>query len=314
MKKISIIISVYNEESNIKKLIEEIWANTPENYDFELIFVNDGSTDQTEQTVNFFCYDDPRIKLLNFTRNYGHEIAMSAGMDFASGDAVIFMDGDLQHPPSLLPELISRWEEGKRIVLTKRTDNEEKSFFYKTASYLYYRVLNYLSDFEMQADSPDFRLIDRYYIEILKKFNEDSRVFRGLLYIIDAKDDTVNIPFVAPKRFSGKSKYDFAKLTNLAIDSILAFSIKPLRIALLFSLSLFIFSIFFGLYFFLEWYFIGNDAPGFTTLLLTITIFGSAILLVLSTIGEYVGRIHLEVKNRPMYTLKNMINFERESI
>jgi len=311
MKKISIVISVYNEESNIEKLIEEIWQNVPSRFEYELIFVNDGSSDQTEELITLFCQNDNRIKLINFTRNYGHEIAMSAGMDISSGDAVIFMDGDLQHPPSLLPELIQNWENGNKIVLTKRTGNEEKTFFYKILASIYYNILNYLSDFEMRTNSPDFRLIDRYYIEILKTFKENSRLFRGLLYIINAKDDTAIIEFIAPERFSGETKYNFQNLVNLAIDSILAFSIKPLRIALIFSITLFILSMFFGLYFLLEWFFIGNEAPGFMTLLLSTTILGSANLFVLSVIGEYIGRIHIESKHRPLYTLKNIVNFDK---
>jgi len=309
MKTISLVISVYNEESNISKLIEEIWLNVPNTFNYELIFVNDGSVDGTEKLITKMCQEDSRIKLINFTKNYGHEIAMSAGMDLSSGDAVIFMDADLQHPPSILPELIRKWENGSRIVLTKRSSNEEKTLCYKILAYFYYTVLNYLSDFEMRTNSPDFRLIDRYYIEILKTFKESSRLFRGLLYIIDAKDDTTIIEFSAPERYSGETKYDFAKLVNLAIDSILAFSIKPLRIALLFSIALFVLSIFFGLYFLLEWFFIGNEAPGFMTLVLTITILGSANLFVLSVIGEYIGRIHLESKHRPLYTVRNIVNF-----
>ena len=310
MKIISIVISVYNEEKNIPKLIEEIWSNVANKFDYELIFVNDGSTDKTEEIIDLFCKEDTRIKLLNFTKNYGHEIAMSAGMDIAGGDAVIFMDADLQHPPSLLPELINQWEEGSKIVLTKRINNEEKSFFYKITSSLYYKILNYLSEYEMRSNTPDFRIIDRYYIDILKKFKENSRLFRGLLYIIDAKNDTAVIEFIAPKRYKGESKYHFLKLANLAIDSMLAFSIKPLRIALLFSITLFFLSIIFGLYFLMEWFLFGNEAPGFMTLLLTVVILGSANLFVLSVIGEYIGRIHIESKNRPLYTVRSMVNFD----
>ncbi len=304
------MISAYNEESNISKLIEQLWLNVPSKYKYELIFVNDGSIDGTEAVINSFCKNDSRIKLLNFTKNYGHEIAMSAGMDMASGDAVIFMDADLQHPPSLLPELIDHWENGSKIVLTKRIDNIDNSFFYKILSSFYYKVLNYLSEYDMRSNTPDFRIIDRYYIDMLKNFRENSRLFRGLLYIIDAKNDTTTVEFIAPKRYSGESKYDFLKLTNLAIDSILAFSIKPLRIALLLSIILFFLSILFGLYFLMEWFFYGNEAPGFMTLVLTTTILGSANLFVLSIIGEYIGRIHIESKNRPLYTVKSLVNFD----
>ena len=308
-KTVSIVISAYNEESNIPKLIEEIWLNVPSTFSYELIFVNDGSSDETEKIIDSFCQKDSRIKLLNFTTNYGHEIAMSAGMDFATGDAIIFMDADLQHPPSLLPELIFKWENGSRIVLTNRTENEEKSFFYNILSSSYYKILNYLSDYDMETNTPDFRLVDRYYIEILKKFKENSRLFRGLLYIINAKKDTATIEFVAPKRYSGESKYNYIKLSNLAIDSILAFSIKPLRIALIFSAVIFTLSILLSAYFLLEWFVYGNETPGFMTQLLTTIILGSANLFVLSVIGEYIGRIHIESKNRPLYTVKNMVNF-----
>ena len=310
MKTISIVISAYNEESNIPKLIEEIWLNVVNKYKYELIFVNDGSTDKTEEAIDLFCKEDIRIKLLNFTKNYGHEIAMSAGMDIARGDAVIFMDADLQHPPSLFPELINQWEKGSKIVLTKRIDNEEKSFFYNIAASLYYTILNYLSEHEMRSNTPDFRIIDRYYIDILRKFRENSRLFRGLLYIIDAKNDTAVVEFIAPKRYSGETKYNFFKLLNLAIDSVLAFSIKPLRIALVLSITLFFLSVIFGLYFLMEWFLFGNEAPGFMTLLLTIIILGSANLFVLSVIGEYIGRIHIESKNRPLYTVRSMVNFD----
>lgn len=308
MKTISIVISAYNEESNIVKLIEEIWIHVPKEFNYELIFVNDGSSDRTESIVSEFCKQDSRIKLLNFTTNYGHEIAMSAGMDFATGDAVVFMDADLQHPPALLPELFLAWENGNRIVLTKRSDNEEKTFIYKKLSAIYYNVLNYLSEYEMQKNMPDFRLIDRYYVEILKKYKENSRLFRGLLYIIDAKKDTAVIEFIAPKRYSGETKYNFFKLSNLAIDSILAFSIKPLRMALVLSIGLFLLSVLFGFYFFIDWFIYGNDSPGFMTLILTITILGSANLFVLSVIGEYIGRIHIESKSRPLYSIRNIVN------
>lgn len=310
MKKISIVISAYNEETNISHLISEIWLHLPHTYRYEIIFVNDASEDGTEKTINDFCQNDSRIKLINFSTNYGHEVAMSCGMDFAEGDAVIFMDADLQHPPSLLPKLIKEWELGKRIVLTKRLNNEEKDILYNISASMYYAILNYLSEYDMQTNTPDFRLIDRYYVDTLKKFKEKSRLFRGLLYIINAKDDTAVIDFVAPKRYSGTTKYDFFKLFNLAIDSILAFSVKPLRISLLISLTLFFISILLGIYFLLEWFLVGNDAPGFTTLILTITFLGSANLFVLSVIGEYIGRIHIETKHRPLYTLKSVVNID----
>ena len=311
MKKISLVISIYNEEENIEKLVEEILLYKNDKYAHEIIFVNDGSSDNSEIIIKNLCKSNNDIKLLTFTKNYGHEIAMSAGMDISTGDAVIFMDADLQHPPHLIENMLSLWESGKKIVLTRRTDNDEKTFLYKFMSKMYYKILNYLSDYNMQSNTPDFRLIDRYYIDILKKYKENSRLFRGLLYLIDAKDDTETIDFVAPKRFAGKSKYNFLKLFNLAIDSIIAFSVKPLRIALVLSSIIFIFSILYGIFIFCYWLIGGIDVNGLTTQALLTIILGSANLLLLSIIGEYVGRIHIESKNRPLYTVQEIVNFDK---
>lgn len=310
MRKISIVISVYNEEDNIFKLYEELEKTRNNNYAYEIIFVNDGSSDDSVSKIKNLCNNN-NVKLLNFTRNYGHEIAMSAGMDIATGDAVVFMDADLQHPPSLIENMIQLWESGKKIVLTKRTENNSNTFLYKVLSKIYYKTLNYLSDYDMQSNTPDFRLIDRYYIDILKKYKENSRLFRGLLYLIDAKDDTATIEFIAPQRFAGESKYNFIKLFNLAIDSILAFSIKPLRIALIVSATIFLFSICYGVFIFIYWLIGGIDVNGLTTQALLTIILGSGNLLVLSIIGEYIGRIHIESKHRPLYTIQELVNFEK---
>jgi|MDTG01.2.fsa_nt_gb dolichol-phosphate mannosyltransferase len=310
MKKISIVISVFNEESNIHELVKEINKNKISKYEYEIIFVNDGSSDASEDIISNICKSNQEYKLLSFTKNYGHEMAMSAGMDLSSGDAVIFMDADLQHPPKMMNRMIQIWENGKKIVLTKRIDNEEKSLIYKVISSFYYKILNYLSEFNMQTNTPDFRLIDRYYVDILKQFNENSRLFRGILYLIDSKEDTETIDFIAPKRFSGNSKYNFLKLLNLAIDSIIAFSIKPLRIALVLSSIIFIFSIMYGLFTLASWSMGLMLVPGLTTIYLLIIILGSGNLLVLSVIGEYIGRIHIESKNRPLYTIRKKVNFD----
>ena len=309
MKKISIVISVYNEQGNIVRLLDEIEKYKNSNYSYEIILVDDGSDDGSVEIIKKLCASNKELKLLSFTRNYGHEVAMSAGMDLASGDAVIFMDADLQHPPETVATMIGYWEKGNRIVLTKRIENASNTFTYKVMSHIFYKVLNYLSDYNMQSNTPDFRLIDRYYIEMLKRYKESSRLFRGLLYLIDSKDDTVIIDFIAPERFSGESKYHFIKLFNLAIDSILAFSIKPLRIALIASSVVFVLSIFYGLFLLIYWLTIGVSLDGFMTQVLLIIIFGSANLFVLSVIGEYVGRIHIESKRRPLYTIKELINF-----
>jgi len=310
MKKISIVISVYNEEENLKQLYSEFIKYKLDNFMYEYIFVNDGSKDRSLLIINELCKLNKEVKLIDFTRNYGHEIAMTAGMDMATGDTVIFMDADLQHPVEIINEMIQIWSNyNKRIVLTKRAENKANSWTYKVLSSLYYRILNYLSDYDMQSNTPDFRLIDRYYIDILKQYKENSRLFRGLLYLINAKDDTETIEFIAPKRFAGESKYNFLKLFNLAIDSILAFSIKPLRIALVFSSFIFLFAMLYGIFILIGTIVGFIDVNGLATQVLMTIILGSGNLLVLSIIGEYVGRIHIESKNRPLYTIKRLGNF-----
>ena len=310
-KKISIVIPVFNEENNIPELVKALNKQRNSFYKYEIIFVNDGSTDNSEAVIRSICQSHNDAKLVSFTKNYGHEIAMSAGMDMSSGDAVIFMDADLQHPPHMIESMLKIWEGGKKIVLTRRTANEDHTLGYKLMSGVYYRVLNYLSDFNMQTNTPDFRLVDRYYIDLLKKFTENSRVFRGLLYLIDAKDDTETIEFAAPPRFAGESSYNFVKLFDLALDSIIAFSLKPLRIALILSSIIFILSLAYGCYILIISLTGNIDVPGLTTQLLLTIILGSANLFVLSVIGEYIGRIHIESKNRPLYTIRKTVNFDK---
>jgi polyisoprenyl-phosphate glycosyltransferase len=310
MKKISLVVSVFNEEGNITKLLKEIGNAQIQDYEYEIIFVNDCSTDQSETIIKKACKFDSSIKLITFTRNYGHEIAMSAGMDIATGDAVIFMDADLQHPPHMTRDMIEKWEQGKKIVLTNRVDNKDNSIFYKIASLLFYKLLGFLSDSVIKSNTPDFRLVDKYYIGILKRFNENSRLFRGLLQLIASEKDIETIDFIAPKRFSGESKYNLVGLFNLAMDSILAFSVKPLRIALILSLVIFLVSIIYSFFLIVYWLVYGVEIAGFMTQVMLIILLGSGNLFVLSVIGEYIGRIHIESKQRPLYTTKELINFD----
>ena len=226
-KIISIVISAYNEESNIAELYKELNINTKQNkdigtkYQFEYVFVNDGSNDDTLRKLKQLQKQDSDIRIVSLKRNFGHEIAMTAGMDHALGDAVIFMDADLQHPPAYIPKMVDLWASGAEIVLSHRTENLDTSYIYKFSALLFYKILNWLSDTKIPAKSPDFRLLDRRYVDFLKGFNEHDRLFRGLLSWIMPTDKVKTIDFVAPKRFSGKSKYNVFKSFTLAIDSII---------------------------------------------------------------------------------------------
>ncbi len=304
MKKlVSVVISAYNEEGNILELHKEISKVIKDikNVDFELIFVNDGSTDKTLEKIKNVQKKDSRVKIVNFVKNYGHEIAMTAGMDNAKGDAVIFMDSDLQHPPVYIKEMIEKWLNGSDIVLTKRINNLETGKIYKCCAYVFYKILNFLSDVKIPEKSPDFRLIDRKYIDFLKNFNEKDRMFRGLLSLVMPTNKVEVIQFTAPERFSGKSKYNIKKSFMLAINAITQFSTRPLKLSIYLGIIVAIISALFGCYVIFERFIKSGPLPGYATIVCTITFIGSIQLIVLGIIGEYIGKIHLEVKNRPLY-------------
>lgn len=309
-KIISIVISAYNEEENINELIKQIYKNTDNlvQYQFELLFVNDGSTDRTFEKVYSHYLGDKKIKIVNFSRNFGHEIAMRAGMDYAHGDCVIFMDADLQHDPEVLPKLIQKWQEGSEIVLTKRLANEDKKYFHKILNFFYYKLLNFFSTVPVQSNAPDFRLIDKKYINELKKIKEQNFMFRSLLFWIKQKN-FATVSFKAPSRFAGKSKYNLIKLFSLGVDSIIQFSTKPLFISYIFAIIGFlvtlvlvsnkILHIVFNLLIF-------NTSSMSILIIFTATI----VCFLIGILGDYIGRIHHEVKGRPLYIAEYFSNDE----
>jgi len=302
-KLVSIVISAYNEQDNVGELYKQLQKNIKDinNVDFEFIYVDDGSSDKTLANCQKLQKKDKRVKIVQLKRNFGHEIAMTAGMDYAKGDAVVFMDSDLQHPPVYIPQMVKLWQEGNEIVLTKRVDNKETSELYKWCAKAFYYVLNLLSDTPVMASAPDFRLIDRKYVDFLKEFNEQDRLFRGLLSWIMPHNKVAVIDFVAPERFSGTSKYNFIKSLRLAMDSIMQFSVLPLRLATVIGLLGAVFALVMGMYVFVEHFFLHNPTPGYATIMVTVVFLGAVQLICLGIIGEYIGKIHMEVKKRPLY-------------
>lgn len=301
-KSISIVISAFNEEGNIAALYKEIKTHmhdVPLEW-YEIIWVNDGSSDATLAECMKLINTDRSCKVVNLTRNCGHEIAMTAGMDHATGDAIIFMDADLQHPPRYLPKLISLWQEGRDIVLTRRMNNEGEGFIHKMMGLLYYKILNFLSDVQIPKQSPDFRLIDRKHIEILKQMGETDRMFRGLLNWIGV-NNSATVEFDAPKRHSGKTKYSFRKSLRLAVDGIIQFSNRPLRVATYVGLMAIVIVAAIAIFTLVDYFVKGVTQNGYTTTIMTIIFVSSVQLVFLGIIGEYIGRIHLEVKKRPLY-------------
>ncbi|MBR1600964.1 MAG: glycosyltransferase [Alphaproteobacteria bacterium] len=301
-KSVSIVISAFNEQDNVQELYKQL-KNELKKVDvkYELIFVDDGSSDNTYGNCLKLQKKDKSVKIVQLKRNFGHEIAMTAGMDYAKGDAVIFMDADLQHPPHYVPQMIKLWQQGKEIVLTKRVDNKDTSFLYKFCAKSFYFVLNLLSERKIMESAPDFRLLDRKYVDFLKGFNEQDRLFRGLLSWIMPNDNVALIDFVAPERFSGESKYNFIKSLRLAVNSIVQFSVVPLRLATYIGLLGAVFALLLGIYVFVEHFFLHNPTPGYATIMVTVVFLGAVQLICLGIIGEYIGKIHMEVKKRPLY-------------
>lgn len=300
---ISVVISAYNEGESVNELHKEltkVMKNLPLK-SYELIFVDDGSSDDTYAKCQKLQTKDKHVKIVHLRRNFGHEIAMTAGMDYAKGEAVVFMDADLQHPPFYIKEMVKYWQEGSDIVLTKRVENQATSKFYDFCAAAFYKILNFMSDTKIPAKAPDFRLVDRSYIDFLKKFNEHDRLFRGLLSWAMPRENVKYIDFVAPERFAGVSKYNFRKSLALAFNSIVQFSTRPLRLSIYLGLFTAVISGLLGLYVIIEHFILRHPTPGYATIMTTVIFLGSIQLIVLGIIGEYIGKIHMEVKKRPLY-------------
>jgi len=304
VNKISLVISAFNEEANIERLFRELRENELSDVEYDYILVDDGSTDGTVAAVERVVDGGLEVKLLSFSRNFGHEIAMTAGLDASTGEAVVFMDADLQHPPATVPKFIREWRDGAPIVLGKRVVNDGCGWFYSRMSNSFYSLLNYLTGFDTTRNYPDFRLLDRHYVEILKTFKEHSRMFRGFVYWMGAKNDIAEVEFAAPARAAGESKYFISDLLGLGCDAIFAFSLKPMKLSLFFSGLGVLFSFALGLYLYIPYLFEHIDPPGFLTVMFAVLIMGSAQLMILAIFAEYIGRIHLEVKRRPLYVLR----------
>ncbi len=313
-KKISVVIPVYNEEKNIPLISREVtnvFASLP--YDYEIIFVNDGSRDNSLLEILRLGEENPKIRGLDFSRNFGKEPALSAGCHRAFGDAVITMDADLQHPTSLIPELIQHWEAGSEVVYTVRKKNEGASLTKRVTSRMYYWLFNKITSVTTEPRSTDFRLLDKKVVEVFRKFPERERMFRGMIDWMGYKRSRVE--FVARERQHGHAGYSYAKLFGLAINSFTSFSLLPLKIAgylgvIITTCSGILLTVMFAAQFFKGWLV-------FTPLsiLATINIFLVGIVLIsLGFVALYIARIHSEVINRPLYIVRENVNFGAESV
>lgn len=300
MKKISIVVPVYNEQDNLKEFHKRITAIMNDTgYDYNLVFVDDGSKDSSAFILKQLVEEDEHVEAYLLSRNYGHQMALTCGLDNADGDAVITMDGDLQHPPELLPELIRLWKEGSEIVMTKRLATEDAGFLKNITSSCYYKLINIMSKVEITPGGSDFRLMDKKAVEAFRLYRERARFIRGMVSTLGFNVSVVE--FVAPPRFAGHSKFNLHKMLHFALDGITAFSNLPLRWA-------FYLGLFFGLcsllllghVFYVK--FISDDAvPGWATTTVSILFLGGIQLVGIGILGEYIGRIFEEIKHRPLY-------------
>lgn len=300
MKTISIVVPVYNEEANLHHFYASVaHAMAPLPYSYELIFVDDGSTDRSRDILEELEATDTRVQSIFLARNFGHQLALTAGLDAAEGDAVITMDGDMQHPPEMIPSLIHEWENGAQIVQTIRVTTEGVSVLKRWTSSLYYKVLNTISSVPVQPGGSDFRLMDAMAVRAFRRYREHARFIRGMVGAMGYRKTTVS--FVAPPRFAGVSKFSPRKMINFALDGILAYSTLPLRFALYGGMASAILSFFLFLHVLFVKY-VENDAvPGWATILGCVLFFGGVQLMVLGIMGEYIGRIFEETKKRPLY-------------
>lgn len=311
MKKISIIIPAYNEEESLPILYERIenLMENMKNYEFEILFVNDGSKDKTIKIIKEMREKDSRICYVDFSRNFGKEIAMIAGLDYTTGDCVIFMDADLQDPPELIPELVKYWEEGYDDVYAKRRSRKGETWLKKFTSKMYYKVLQHLTKVEIQKDTGDFRLLDRRCVNALKKLRESQRNTKSMFSWIGYNKKEVL--YDRDPRVAGSTKWNYIKLMDLAIDGITSFTTSPLRLSTFIAIPTFIVLFVYFIYVIVKACVINEAIQAFQAIILLILFFSGVQILLFGIIGEYLGRIFNETKNRPLY-LVNEYNGEKE--
>ena len=301
MKKISILIPAFNEEASIKYLFErlQILMDVNVRFDWEVLLVNDGSTDKTLLLLSQMYEKDNRFNYLDLSRNYGKEVAMLAGFDYVTGDCMVIMDADLQHPPELIPEMIQYWEEGYDDVYARRSAREGESFFRKKISRLFYWLLQRMTKVEIQQDTGDFRLLDKSCIAALRTMRESQRYTKGMYSWIGFNKK--EILFDQQARVAGSSKWNYFELIELAIEGITSFTISPLRISSFVGVIISIGAFIYMVYVFILALIFGDPTRGYPTMMVVILFLGGFQLLSLGIIGEYLGRIFMETKNRPPY-------------
>ncbi len=299
---ISIVIPIMNEEGNVSILTERLKKVLNNKWNYQIIFIDDGSTDNTLDEIKRLRKEDENVYYLSLSRNFGHQNALKAGLDFAEGNCVISMDGDLQHPPELIPEMIKMWQDGFDVVYTIRKDDQKTSFFKRITSSFFYSLINRLSDVNIEQGSADFRLIDKSIVAVIRNLNENPIFFRGMIRWLGFNQ--IAIEYVSDERIWGRTKYSFGKMFRFALIGITSFSIKPLHFSSLFGVVLASLSFLYGIYAIILKLFTNNTLPGWTSLLIVVSFIGGVQLLMIGILGEYIGKLFIESKKRPAYLVK----------
>lgn len=312
MNKISVVIPMYYEEEVAHLCydrVSTVLKSLSDKYEYEIIFVNDGSKDKTLKILKDIANNDKCVKVISFSRNFGHQAAVTAGIKYITGDAIVIMDADLQDPPELIPDMLKLWEEGNEVIYGKRKTRKGESAFKLLTAKMFYTFLNSMSEVEIPKNTGDFRLVDRKVIDVINSLPEHNKFLRGLFSWVGFEQKA--FLYDRPERKLGTTKYPFKKMFKLASDGILSFSTKPMKIvgglgviSIFFSISVLIYSLcsYFG-----QW---NNLTPGWTSIMVCITFFAGVQLLSLWVLSEYISRIYDESKGRPEYIIKEKINID----
>ncbi|MCL2663641.1 MAG: glycosyltransferase family 2 protein [Oscillospiraceae bacterium] len=302
----SVVVPAYNEQEVIKETytrLTKVMTGMGEPY--ELIFVNDGSKDQTAHIIAELCENDPCIRLINFTRNFGHMPAISAGMEHARGQAIFIIDADLQDPPEIFPEMVAKWKEGYHVVYGKRIKRKGETIFKRVTAKVFYRFLRIMTSVDLPPDTGEFRLIDRKVCDAVNKLPEKNRYIRGLVSWVGFKQ--VPVEYHREKRFVGETKYPLRKMISFAMDAITSFSYKPLKFATLIGIVISILSFLYILYVLYQVFFTDRTITGWASTIAAILFTQGIVLMILGLMGEYIGRIYTELQNRPNYIVQEII-------
>lgn len=310
--KLSLIVPLYNEQDNIDRLFSRLFAVLdPLGLSYEIICINDGSRDNTLASLLAYHQHYDAIKVINLSRNFGKEIALTAGLDYASGDAVIPIDADLQDPPELIEKLVEKWQEGYDVVYAMRRSRQGESWFKKFTANAFYRTIGKISQVPIPPNTGDFRLLDRRVVNSLKQMSERTRFMKGLFAWVGYKQTLVE--FDREPRFLGNTKWNYWKLWNFAIDGITSFSLLPLKVWSYLGIIISLIALLYALYLVIKTIILGVDIPGYASLMVAILFLGGIQLITLGIMGEYLGRVYMEVKERPLYLVRETYGFQGDS-